>query len=143
MNNSKPLTRFCIALAGACLAVAVTGSPALAQDKKAKPADAPAKAAGKADAKEKDQRDRKVLVDNDKVLASEVRYKPGSTSGMIERGNRVVRALTDGTLEKTYADGRKENVTWKAGQVRYLPKETYVQKNTGKTDVVLYSITIK
>ena len=108
----------------------------MAQDK-AKPAAAQPKAA------EKDQRDRKVLVDNDKVLATEVGYKPGSSSGMSERGNRITRALTDGTLEKTYADGRKETVVWKKDQVRFNPKETYSQKNTGKTELVLYSVTIK
>jgi hypothetical protein len=141
MNNTNPLAvRFWIALAGTCLVVAVAGNPAMAQDKY-KPAAAPAKAAGKAEVK--DERDRKVLLENDKVLATEVRYKPGSSSGMQERGQRVVRALTDGTLEKTFPDGRKETVTWKTGQVRFNPKESYSQKNTGKTDVVLYSVTIK
>jgi hypothetical protein len=141
MNNTNPLAvRFGIALAGTFLMVAVAGNPAMAQDK-AKPAAAPAKAAGKADAK--DERDRKVLLENDKVLVTEVRYKPGSSSGMQERGQRVARALTDGTLEKTFPDGRKETVTWKKDQVRFNPKETYAQKNIGKTDMVIYSVTIK
>lgn len=141
MNNTNPLVvRFSIALAGTCLMVAAAGSPAMAQDK-AKPAAPPAKAAEKAAVK--DERDRKVLVDNDKVLASEVRYKPGASSGMQARGNRISRALTDGTLEKTFPDGRKETVTWKTGEVRYNPKETYSQKNVGKTELVLYSVTIK
>jgi hypothetical protein len=129
-----------LALAAGCLMAALLASPVFAQDK-AKPAAPPAKAAEKAGVK--DERDRKVLVDNDKVLVSEVRYKPGSSSGMQTRGNRVVRALTDGSLEKTFPDGRKETITWKAGEVKYNPKETYAQKNVGKTDLVLYSITIK
>ena len=137
MNNTNPLVvRFSIALAGTCLIFAVAGNSTMAQDK-AKPAAAPAKAAVK------DERDRKVLIENDKILATEVRYKPGSSSGMQERGQRVVRALTDGTTEKTFADGRKETVTWKKDQVRFNPKETYSQKNTGKTELVLYSVTIK
>ena len=137
MNNTNPLAvRISIALAGTCLIFAVAGNSTMAQDK-AKPAAAQPKAA------EKDQRDRKVLVDNDKVLATEVAYKPGASSGMVERGNRITRALTDGTLEKTYADGRKETVVWKKDQVRFNPKETYSQKNTGKTELVLYSVTIK
>ena len=136
MNNTNPLAvRLSIALAGTCLALAVA-TPAMAQDK-AKPAAAPAKAA------EKDQRERKVFVDNDKVLASEVRYKPGASSGMIERQPRVVRALSDGTLEKTYPDGRKETVTWKTGEVKFNPKETYSQKNVGKTELVLFTVSIK
>jgi hypothetical protein len=118
-----------IALAGSFLAATLAVSPAMAQDK-AKPA-------------EKDQRERKVLVDNDKVLVTENIYKPGASSGMQARGNRVVRALSDGQLEKTTADGKKETVTWKSGEVRYSPKETYSQKNTGKTDLHLYTVTIK
>lgn len=134
MNNPK------IALAAACLLAAVVANPVLAQDK-AKPAAAapatPAKAAIK------DDRERKVFVDNEKVLVSEVRYKPGAASGMVERGNRVVRALTEGTLEKTFPDGKKETVTWKAGQVKFSPKETYSQKNVGKTELVLFVTTLK
>jgi len=114
-----------IAFASMFLATTV----AVAQDK-AKPA-------------EKDQRDRKVQVDNERVLVTENIYKPGASSGMAARGDRVVRALSDGQLEKTYPDGRKETVTWKTGQVRYTGKETYSQKNTGKTDVHLYTVTIK
>ena len=139
MKNTDSLaSRFSIALASACVFAIAAGSPALAQDKgKA----APAKGAEKAAAK--DERGRKVMLENDKVIAAEVRYAPGSSSGMLERGNRVVRAMSDGTLEKTYPDGRKETVTWKTGEVRYNPKETYSQRNTGKTEVVLYSITLK
>ena len=141
MNNTNSLaTRLAFAFAGACLVAAVAGNPVMAQEK-AKPAAAPPSAAAKTDGK--DQRDRKVFVDNEKVLVTEVRYKPGASSGMTERGNRVVRALTDGTLEKTFPNGKKETITWKAGEVKFNPKETYSQKNTGKTDLVLYSVTIK
>jgi hypothetical protein len=140
MNNTNALVmRFSIALAATSLVLAVIGNPAMAQDK-AKPA--AAKSAAKADAK--DQRDRKVLLDNDKVLVTEVRYKPGASSGgMLERGARVTRALTDGTLERTLPDGRKETRTFKAGDVRFNPKETFSQRNAGKSDVVLYVVTLK
>ena len=125
MNNSNRL-----ALAATCLLAILAAGPGIAQDKaKAAPA--------------KDERDRKVFVDNERVLVSEVRYKPGATSGMQERRDRVVRALTDGTLEKTFKDGRKETITWKANEVKFLGKETYAQKNTGKTDLVLYTVSLK
>ena len=140
MNNAKLIAvRFSIAVAGACL-VAAIGGPANAQDK-AKPAAAPAKDAGKT--AQKDERDRKVFVDNERVLASEVRYKPGASSGMVERQDRVVRALTDGTLEKTLPDGKKEIVNWKAGEVKFNKKETYSQKNIGKTELVLFTVSLK
>ena len=132
MNN---INRLAIGLSMALVGTGVIATQAMAQDKSKPAAAAPAKAA--------DQRDRKVLVDNEKVLATEVRYKPGAASGMVERGQRITRALTDGELEKTYADGKKETLKFKAGDVRWNPKETYSQKNAGKADVVLYSITIK
>ncbi len=140
MNNTNPfVVRFSIAVAGTCLAMAVAGNAALAQDK-AKPTAPPAKAEKAA---VKDERDRKVLLENDKVTVTETRYKPGASSGMQSRNARVARALTDGTLEKTFPDGHKESITWKVGQVRYNPKETFSQTNVGKADVVLYVVTLK
>lgn len=82
-------------------------------------------------------------MDNARVLASEVRYKPGASSGMVERMDRIVRAMSDGVLEKTYPDGRKETITWKAGEVKFNPKETYSQKNVGKTELVLFTVSLK
>ena len=107
--------------------------PAAAQDKKgsATPAAAPKAADSKA-APAKGQEERKVLVDNDKVLVTEKTYKPGASSAMRERGARVARSLTDATMEKTMADGKKQVIQWKKGEVKYFPKETFVQKNVGK-----------
>jgi hypothetical protein len=124
-----------IALATACTFAAMGTGPLLAQEK-AKPAAAPKAAV-------KDDRQAKVHVENEKVRVTDTTYKPGASSGMQERGPRVVRALSDGTLEKTFPDGKKETIEWKTGQVKYLPKETYSQKNVGKTDVVLYVINLK
>jgi hypothetical protein len=55
----------------------------------------------------------------------------------------VTRALTTGTMERTYADGKKETIEWKAGDVKYSPKGTFVNKNVGKTEVVLFVTTLK
>ena len=90
-----------------------------------------------------DQRATKVHVDNDKVRATEVTYPPGKSSGMVERPPRVTRALTDGTLEKTYKDGKKETLSFKSGDVRYNPRETYDQKNVGAKDVTHFTMSIK
>lgn len=62
---------------------------------------------------------------------------------MRERGPRVTRALSNGTMERVYADGKKEVVHWKAGDVKYFPKETFTNKNVGKDDVVLFVTTLK
>jgi hypothetical protein len=85
----------------------------------------------------------KVLLENDKVRVTEVHYKPGESSEMRERAPRVTRALTAGTMERTYADGKKETVNWKAGDVKWSPKEAFVNKNVGKSDIVLYVVTPK
>ena len=85
----------------------------------------------------------KVLLENEKVRVSEVRYKPGQSSDMRERQARVTRAITAGTMERTYSDGKKEKVVWKAGDVKWSPKETFVNKNVGKSEIVLYVVTPK
>ncbi len=120
-------------LGAAALAFALGGS-ALAQDKKAEK---------KAPAVE-----RKVLFENDKVQALEFRYKPGAENSGVPREARVVRALTSGTLKRTFPDGKTENVDWKAGQVRYIAAiegatPQYSTKNVGKSDLVLYLVVIK
>ena len=123
----------------AAVAAAFLATPIGAQDKKA-PAAAPA-APAKADTK--GQEETKVHVENDKVRVTDTIYKPGAASGMRERGARVTRAIAGGTMEKTYADGKKEVIEWKAGDVKFQPKETFVNKNVGKTTVHLYTVTLK
>jgi hypothetical protein len=38
---------------------------------------------------------------------------------------------------------RAETIDWKTGPVRFSPKETYSQKSVGKSDMVLFTVTIK
>src|SRR4051812_21995226 len=72
---------------------------ALAQDKKMEKAGAPKAAI-------------KVLAENDKARAFETTYAPGAENNAVPRSAvRIVRALKGGTLERTYADGKKEKVT--------------------------------
>src|SRR5258706_698652 len=131
-------------LALALLSAAFLAAPAMAQDKKA-PATAPKAADAKAaDGKpvttkglEGGEEDRTVFVDNEKFIATENRYKPGAKSAMRERGERVSRAMTEGTIERTYKDGKKETITWKKGEVKYQPKATFEMKNVGKTEFVV------
>jgi hypothetical protein len=118
-------------LAAACLpALMVAGLlayPASAQDK----------------AKEPPPGTTKTIVDNDKIKATEVTFKPGQGSAVRERLPRVVRALSNGTMERIYSDGKKDKVEWKTGQVRYFPKESFGNWNVGKTDVVLFVVETK
>jgi len=124
----------------------VAASPAWAQDKKAEtkavPADKAKPQPPAAQAKA-GTGTTKVIVDNEKVNVIEVRYKPGEASEMRERPPRVVRALTDGTMERTYPDGKKETVKWTAGEVKYFPKDNFANKNIGKKEMVLFVTNLK
>lgn len=102
-----------------------------------------AKAAPAAKA-EKGKSTTKVLFENDKVRVLEVTYKPGDASPNVARPARVIRTLKGGTLESTYADGKKEKRETKAGEVIFRDASTpYTPKNVGKSDVVLFVVYVK
>jgi hypothetical protein len=49
--------------------------------------------------------------------------------------------LTDGTIQRIYADGKTETVQWKAGEVRARgPDKAYAVKNIGKSDFAVYVV---
>ena len=134
------ISRRFFTLVSALAAAAIFAGTALAQDKpKAAATPTPSKPVAPA----KGEEDTKVIVENDKVRVTETRYKPGASSAMRERGVRVTRALSDGTMERTRPDGKKETIHWKAGEVKYSPKDTFANKNVGKTEMVLYTVTLK
>jgi hypothetical protein len=116
-------------MSAAALALA---TPAYAQDKKAD------KGAAKATIK--------VLQENDKVRVFETTFAPGAVNTAVpSKDTRVIRALSGGTLERTYADGKKEKIVYKAGEVRINNPSTvsYTAKNIGKTEVKLYVVHLK
>jgi predicted metal-dependent enzyme (double-stranded beta helix superfamily) len=88
---------------------------------------------------------QRVLLENDKVRVYEVTFKPGAENTSVpSSSSRIVRALKGGTIQRTYADGKKENVIYKAGQVRLNePSPAFTSKNIGKTDIRLYIVMLK
>jgi mannose-6-phosphate isomerase-like protein (cupin superfamily) len=117
-------------------------SQGFAQDKSK---DAKAAPAAKA---EKGQSTVKVLLENDKVRAQEVTYKPGDENKAVSRYNRVVRALTAGTLQRTWAGGKTDKVEFKVGDVIFNPAVDgsaahYTAKNIGKSELRLYVVQLK
>ena len=108
-------------------------------------------AAGSAVAQDKakaPQAVQKKLIENDKVVVIETRYAPGAENSGVPRDARVVRALTTGTLVRTYPDGKTEKVEWKAGEAKFFPAlagavPQYTTKNVGKTKLVLYLVVLK
>ena len=114
----------------AVLAFALSGS-AIAQDKKTE------KGAGKAT--------MKVLAENPKTRAYEVTFAPGAENTSVPSSSvRVVRALKGGTLQRTYADGKKENVVYKNGEVRINDvSPAFTARNIGKSEIRLYIVQLK
>ena len=122
-------------LVPAFLVAGVIAAPAMAQDKKAE------KKMGKAVA---GQVMLKEVAQNDKLRVYEATFKPGDVSPSAKRPMRAVRALKGGTLERTYEDGKKETIQWKAGEARIISEERpYAIKNIGKGVVHLYIVNIK
>jgi hypothetical protein len=113
--------------------------PAAAQDKSKAPA---AKA-------EKGKATIKVLLENDKVRVYETTYRPGDVNTEVPTAYyRINRTMRDATIERTYADGRKEKLELKAGTVRMLEPAkpgapTYTVQNIGKGDHVSYIVLLK
>ena len=86
----------------------------------------------------------KELIDNDKVRVYETTFAPGAEASNVPRPYRIVRALTDGTLLRTFADGRTETIVWKAGEVRELgPDSQYKSKNVGTSEFRWYVVVPK
>ncbi len=87
----------------------------------------------------------KVITENDKVKVFESTYVPGAENTAVASSTmRVVRALKGGTLERRYADGKKEKVEWKAGMVQIVPPSgAYTTKNIGKTTLQVYVVQLK
>jgi hypothetical protein len=117
-------------LIAAFLLAGAIAMPAMAQDKKAD--------------KKAPIRAQKVLVDNDRVRATESTFKPGEVNPMEPRGYRVTRVLKgNSTLERTHKDGKVEKIEWKEGGVYVSPADNASSKNVGKGEVVIYTVTIK
>lgn len=87
----------------------------------------------------------KPISENDKVKVFEATYAPGAENTSVpSSATRVVRALKGGTLERRYADGKKEVVEWKPGMVQVLGATgAYTTKNIGKSEIQLYVVQLK
>ena len=121
-----------VTAAAGALALVLAGTMVTAQDKKMDKGGA-AKAT------------MKVIAENARVRAYEVSFAPGAENTSVPASStRVVRALAGGTLERTYTDGRKENVTYKTGEVRINESSpAFTTKNIGSSEIRLYVVQVK
>jgi len=87
---------------------------------------------------------QKTLSENAKLSVIDVVAKPGETSPTQSRPMRVVHIISGGTFERTYADGKKEVITEKAGETKILDvAKPYALKNVGKTTIHIILISLK
>jgi hypothetical protein len=127
---SKSKVAWIALLAPAFLLAAALGQPAFAQDKKAD--------------KKAPVRAQKVLLDNERMRATEGVFKPGEANPMESRGHRITRVLKGNTtIERTHSSGKTEKIEWKEGGVYYSPADNASSKNVGKGEVTIYTVTMK
>jgi cell division protein FtsI/penicillin-binding protein 2 len=121
-------------LVPAFLVAGVVATPAMAQEKTAKKMEK-----GKAG-----QLVIKEIAQNDKLRIYEAIFNPGDTSPSVKRPMRAVYTIKGGTLERTYEDGKKENIAWKTGESKLIGEERpYALKNVGKTVIRLHIVQLK
>ena len=136
-------TRRRFLLDGVLAAATLAATSAMAQEKK------DGKAPAKAEKSEKGKSTVKVHFDNAKVRVFERTYKPGDTNDEVPSSSyRVNRTMKGGTLERIYADGKKEKTELKEGTVRFLEPSKgdsgkYTTKNVGTTEIVSYVVVLK
>jgi len=82
------------------------------------------------------ERKIKVLAENDKLQVLDVVYQPGDTGAVSSKDGLAVYHLSSGTIERSYADGSKQIVIYRAGQTMIIAeKRPYSTKNIGTTAV--------
>ena len=131
----KDLTDIFMGLLVATVMMAFSTGAVMAQEKaKAEKAKAaPAEEKMKAE-KTKGQSATKVLFENEKYRVVETRSKPGEKNEMKARQDRVIYSINGGKSRVHYADGKTEDVSFKAGEVRFRKADKTQSENTGKTE---------
>ena len=127
----KYFTRIFMGLLVATVMLAFTTKTVMAQEKGAKAA--PAEEKAKAE-KSKGQSTTKVLFENEKYRVVETRSKPGQKNEMKARQDRVIYSFNAGKSRIHYPDGKTEDVSFKAGEVRFRKADKAQSENTGKTE---------
>ncbi len=79
----------------------------------------------------------KTLFENERVRVCEARFKPGDSMPMHSHPDHLVYVNSGGKLQVTGADGKTQDIEFKAGDVLWLPAQSHKGKNVGTTDVVL------
>jgi quercetin dioxygenase-like cupin family protein len=100
-------------------------------------------AASAQDAAKVDPKHYKVEMENAQVRILRVHYGPGEKSVMHSHPNTVAVFLSDGKVKFTYADGKTEDASGKAGQAQFTPAQVHSPENTGTEPFDLIVIELK
>jgi quercetin dioxygenase-like cupin family protein len=94
------------------------------------------------DAVKVDPKHYTVMSENDKVRIVKVHYGPGEKSVMHSHPNLVAIFLNDSKGQFTFPDGKKQDITAKAGDAQYEDAVTHLPENTGTTglDIILVEL---
>jgi quercetin dioxygenase-like cupin family protein len=83
------------------------------------------------------------LLENRRVKEYEFFLKPGERTEMHSHPDYIVYVLCDCRLRISMADGKTEDVDFKAGQSSYKQVQTHSIENIGKTDARALIIELK
>ena len=95
------------------------------------------------DAVKVDPKHYSVVSENDQVRILKVHYGPHEKSVMHSHPASVAVFLTDSTGQFTYADGKKEPISTKAGTAQFGPAATHLPENTGDNGMDVIVVELK
>lgn len=81
--------------------------------------------------------------ENARVRILRVKYAPGEKSVMHRHPATIAVFLTDGKVKFTYANGKTEEVEFKAGQTVYRPATKHLPENIGDREMEAIVVELK
>ena len=95
------------------------------------------------DAVKVDPKHYSVISENDQVRILKVHYGPHEKSVMHSHPNAVAVMLTDMKAQFTLPDGKKQDMTAKAGDAMYTPAQVHLPENSGDKGMDLILVEMK
>ena len=84
-----------------------------------------------------------LLLENEQVRVSDIKFKPGDKMAMHSHPKHLVYALSSGKIKFEYPDGTTKEVAIEAGQVVWASEESHATENIGGTDMHLLLVELK
>ena len=85
----------------------------------------------------------KVLLENDRVRALEIRMKPGAKSPMHAHPDYFLYILSPAKVKFTAPDGTTEEPEFEPGQTAWRDAESHAVENLGTTEAHVLAIELK